>query len=176
MIKTTYKDIALATLKVERTWSNSPKSIEALVSVSVFGEDLTTFNHSCSAVKTEDSFTTVYRSLLAKFGGDIIEETVQYDETQVQLDKIRAKFNKKHYIEINGVEWDVSRNATSDIDGVIRLSEMLGLTNVTLYDKNNKKHTMPIDEAKNILIKIAIQFQTIFEKKQRAMNEITTRA
>ncbi len=62
------------------------------------------------------------------------------------------------------------------LDAAIRLAELAGATDVTLYDITNAGHLLPLADAKAVVLAIGDYVQTQFAKKQQLMLDIDAAA
>ena len=72
----------------------------------------------------------------------------------------------------NSCLWDGGLSSALSIDGAIRLAEQVGLSDVVLYDKNNVEHSLPINEAKEVVALIGKAYQELFAKKQSLLAKV----
>lgn len=78
--------------------------------------------------------------------------------------------------DANGVTWNGGYESAMKLDAAIRLAELAGATDVTLYDITNAGHLLPLADAKAVVLVIGDYVQTQFAKKQQLMLDIDAAA
>lgn len=94
---------------------------------------------------------------------------------QIKQSEIRIEFSNVEnlpYTDPNGMTWNGGYYSAIRIDSLIRFTEIVGNTSTYIYDIDNTSVSLTLDEAKAIMVGIANQYQTYFDRKQFLMNAI----
>lgn len=77
-------------------------------------------------------------------------------------------------VTVAGVTYFGGDVSATKLDSAKRLSELVGLTSVTFFDVNNIGHSLTIAKATDVIVALAIKYQTDFAKKQGLYADITS--
>lgn len=75
-------------------------------------------------------------------------------------------------VNAHGHDWNGGMNSALAIDGAVRLAQLSGATEIELFDIDNIGHTVDITTGQQIAAAIAIDYQTLFAKKQQLLRAI----
>jgi len=86
-------------------------------------------------------------------------------------DEIRNDYNEASLLPVthDAIEWNGGFESSLAIDGVTRITENAGGSEVTIYDYHNVGHVLTLTQAKALASAIGISYQVAFATKQARM-------
>ncbi|MEA3485943.1 MAG: hypothetical protein U9R03_04475 [Candidatus Aerophobetes bacterium] len=89
--------------------------------------------------------------------------------------KIRDSYNRviTRDVTINDIKYNGGFDSAIKIKSVLDLAEVQGLTELIIFDADNNAHNLTIEETKNLVIEIAVDFQNKLAIKQDLFKKIT---
>ena len=169
---------------------NTKEDLDSIAGTSEYKQFMTILRGSLFSIRNDESTNrwvadesndVIERFGLTRADFEPIEQPVLpanktlNESKQAKKEQIRAEFdwfNQQPVVDADGIGWAGGFNSSLMLDGARRMSEQVGLADVTFYDDANSAYVLLIADAINVILLVANEASVALGQKNALYDDV----